>query len=161
MKKSLLVGAGFLGAMLLAAPAMAATQMKAGYYLVLHFVTAANVNGAGSCLEPVGAYYNSQVYYPGPSKKGYTSYIWFSTNAVFGNEIESYPETQAAGVSTWSGNYTSQFLPGGKAITGTFNTTETITDANSGIAATTLTYPVTGGGTCTTTLQLNQLYTGK
>ncbi len=145
-------------------PSFGASSLpKAGYYSELYFVISASVSGgSGACMDPAGTYFTEEGYYPGPAKPGAREYRVFSSASGLANQINVFPETPAAGSTNWSGAYTTSFPPGGgKPIKATFNTNYVFTDAASSVSTTTVTYPAPGGGTCTTNLQTNSIYTGQ
>jgi hypothetical protein len=139
----------------------AAAQLKPGYYSQLYYVVSTSVSGAGQCIDTVGGYFTQELYYPGPSKPGATEWRAFSANGLLENEIITLPVTPAAGVTTWSGTESSTFLPGSTEVTATFTVSGTFTDDHSSNGTSTTIYPTQGGGTCTETTQINQIYTGK
>jgi hypothetical protein len=153
-------GSAVASAVLLASAADAAPKLTKGYYGTHHYVVSATVSGSGSCLDPAGSTYDSEVYYPGPDKAGAKERRQFNNDGVLQIEITTLPKTPAAGVSTWSGDYSSVFEPSGNKFTGTFKTTLNPTDAFSNVGTTTLVYQVEGGGTCTTSIQVSQFYYG-
>ncbi len=144
------------------ASAQASPLPKAGYYSELYYVLSASVSGgSGACVDPAGTYFAEEGFYPGPSKTGAREYRALSSASGLVNQINVFPVTPASGSTTWSGTYTTTYLPGGKPIKATFDTTYVFTDAASSVSTTTVTYPAPGGGTCTTNLQTNSIYTGQ
>jgi hypothetical protein len=154
--------AALLATALASAPALAAAPTpQVGHYTQLYLVLSASVSGAGSCIDSVGTYFTEQFYFPGPSKKGAKAWRAFSLSDLLQNEVITFPETPAAGATTWSGTYSAQFLPNGATVKAKFSTSFTITDPSSSLGTTTVVGPTQQGGTCTETLQFNQFYTGK
>jgi hypothetical protein len=143
-------------------PAVAAVNNPVmGVYGVSSYVVSATATNGGACGAPQGSYLSSYFYYPGPAKSGAVER--HSINGSKGGYIQEldFPATPAAGVGTWSGNYTATLFPGGTPETSQFSSQLTFIDANSFLATTTYTYAVGQNSVCTTVFQNTYIRTGK
>jgi hypothetical protein len=137
-----------------------ATTYTPGNYLVTsYFVSNTGTQGV-VCAVPAGTYLTSIYSYPGPGRAGATARQIF--NGLGYNTILrlNFPVTPAAGATTWSGNVTETYLPGGVAVSVPFSSAFTVTDSLSYVATTTYVVPVTGG-TCTAVVQETGVWTAK
>jgi hypothetical protein len=78
------------------------------------------VSTSGSCGIQPGLQQLHVFYYPGPNRPG-AKYVAEGIPYVVAYSL--YPTTPPAGVTTWSGNYTTNHAPGGQTGSGTFNAT--------------------------------------
>ncbi len=138
-----------------------AANLSAGNYADSSYYVSATGAGGGNCNTfPAGTYLSSEYVYPGPSKPGATVRTFI--NGTTGNFVVllTLPVTPPKGATTWSGNVTSTFLPGGTPTTGTFSSTFAIVDSVSYVDVTTYVFP-SNGGTCTSVVQHVGIATGK
>ena len=151
-------------AMYCAGTAEAATEPKASTYNQYQYVidSASTPPGLTSC-NPVGTTLGGYFVYPGPSLPGAASYGAGEGSTTMHMLVCTYPNTPAAGASTWSGSEgcTETYLTGAPTgYTVTFSAKIVYVDANSWLEQRTISYPVTGGS-CQETRNVGLMRTGK
>jgi hypothetical protein len=145
-----LIGTLLFAAVFVPRIAFATATPGAGIYSVSSYVVSASATNGGTCGAPQGYYLSSDFSYPGASKAGAVER--HSINGPNGSYIQEldFPETPAAGVKTWSGDYIGRIYPGASSVRGTFSAALTFVDANSFLATITYKYPVSQDSVCTT-----------
>ncbi len=138
-----------------------AADLSPGTYGVSSYFVSAQGAGGGNCnFFPKGTSLFSEYTFPGYSKPGATVRTYINGLSVQYVVLDTYPVTPPKGATTWSGNITESFLPGGTSSTGTFSTNFTIVDSKSYVDNTTYIFP-SNGGTCTSVVQHVGILTGK
>jgi hypothetical protein len=130
-------------------------QPSAGSYIVLGQITSAS-SGCSTFGQTKGLNTEAILYYPGPGATG--AYLRQPVSNALSTTFPEYdvrvidlPKTPAAGVTTWGGDFTERFEPGGPSYSGTFTGTVRFIDPYSFLFTVTVSVPFLG---CTDTQKL-------